>query len=76
MEIPLYSSTIRRREMDAVLTCMVSEKIGPGEINRKFSQAAKEFFNVLCGHVAIELFHATNLALRFQIPRFGGADGR
>ncbi len=46
MEIPLYSSTIRRREMDAVLTCMVSEKIGPGEINRKFSQAAKEFFNM------------------------------
>lgn len=44
MEIPLYSSTIRRREMDAVLTCMVSERIGPGEINRKFSQAAKEAF--------------------------------
>ncbi len=46
MEIPLFSSTIRRREMDAVLTCMVSEKIGPGEINHKLSQAAKEFFNV------------------------------
>ena len=46
MEIPLYSSTIMRREMDAVLTCMVSERTGPGEINRKLSQTAKEAFSM------------------------------
>ena len=46
MEIPLYSSTIMRKEMDAVLTCMVSEKTGPGEINRKLSQTAKELFRM------------------------------
>ena len=33
--IQTFSSTIRRREMDAVLTCMVDEKIGPGEINSR-----------------------------------------
>ncbi|HQL33243.1 MAG TPA: DegT/DnrJ/EryC1/StrS family aminotransferase [Treponemataceae bacterium] len=46
MKIPVFSSTIRRREMDAVLTCMVSEKIGPGEMNIKFMQLVKEIFKV------------------------------
>ncbi len=44
MKIPVYSSTIRRREMDAVLTCMVSEKIGPGEMNLKLVNQVREQF--------------------------------
>jgi len=42
MKIEVYSPTIRRREMDAVLTAMVEEKIGPGERNRLLIQTAKE----------------------------------
>lgn len=42
--IRTYSNTIRRREMDAVLTCMVDEKIGPGELNGRLIQSVKEFF--------------------------------
>ena len=41
--IQTFSSTIRRKEMDAVLTCMVDEKLGPGELNAKFIQTVKEF---------------------------------
>lgn len=41
--IQTFSTTIRRKEMDAVLTCMVDEKIGPGELNTRFIQAVKEF---------------------------------
>ena len=41
--IQTFSSTIRRKEMDAVLTCMVDEKIGPGELNGRLIQAVKEF---------------------------------
>lgn len=41
--IQTFSSTIRRKEMDAVLTCMVDEKIGPGELNTRFIQLLKEF---------------------------------
>ena len=41
--IQTYSTTIRRKEMDAVLTCMVDEKIGPGELNAKLIQQVKEF---------------------------------
>ena len=41
--IQTFSSTIRRKEMDAVLTCMVDEKLGPGELNGKLIQTVKEF---------------------------------
>ena len=40
--IQTYSSTIRRKEMEAVLTCMVDEKIGPGEMNARLIQTVKE----------------------------------
>lgn len=42
--IQTFSTTIRRKEMDAVLTCMVDERIGPGELNGRFIQTIKEFF--------------------------------
>ncbi|MDR2952220.1 MAG: DegT/DnrJ/EryC1/StrS family aminotransferase [Treponema sp.] len=43
MKIEVYSPTIRRREMDAVLTAMVEEKIGPGERNQFLIQTAKDY---------------------------------
>lgn len=42
MKIPVYSSTIRRKEMDAVLTCLVSEKLGPGEFYQRLIQQLKD----------------------------------
>ena len=42
MKIEVYSPTIRRKEMDAVLTAMVEEKIGPGDRSRILIQTAKE----------------------------------
>jgi dTDP-4-amino-4,6-dideoxygalactose transaminase len=42
MKIEIYSPTIRRKEMDSVLTAMVEEKIGPGERGRLLLQIAKE----------------------------------
>lgn len=62
--IQTYSTTIRRREMDAVLTCMVDERIGPGELNGRFIQSVKEFFG--CdGAVALRSpFSALKYALR------------
>lgn len=50
--IQTFSSTIRRKEMDAVLTCMVDERIGPGELNARLIQTAKEFFSC-AGAVAL-----------------------
>ena len=45
MRIEVYSPTIRRKEMDAVLTAMVEEKIGPGDRNRLLIHTAKERLN-------------------------------
>jgi dTDP-4-amino-4,6-dideoxygalactose transaminase len=45
MKIEIYSPTIRRKEMDAVLTAMVEEKIGPGDRGRLLIQTAKEQLN-------------------------------
>ncbi|MDR3129987.1 MAG: DegT/DnrJ/EryC1/StrS family aminotransferase [Treponema sp.] len=42
MKIEVYSPTIRRKEMDAVLTAMVEDKIGPGEQARLLVQIAKD----------------------------------
>jgi len=42
MKIEVYSPTIRRKEMDAVLTAMVEDRIGPGERSRLLLQIAKE----------------------------------
>jgi dTDP-4-amino-4,6-dideoxygalactose transaminase len=44
MKIEVYSPTIRRKEMDAVLTAMVEDKIGPGERARLLVAHAKEQF--------------------------------
>lgn len=45
MKIEVYSPTIRRKEMDAVLTAMVEDKIGPGEQSQRLVQLAKEYLH-------------------------------
>jgi dTDP-4-amino-4,6-dideoxygalactose transaminase len=40
--IEVYSPTIRRKEMDAVLTVLVEEKIGPGTRSESLIQSLKE----------------------------------
>ena len=52
-----------RKEMDAVLTCMVSEKTGPGEINSKLSLVARELFRM---DVALPL-RSGAVALRYAL---------
>jgi dTDP-4-amino-4,6-dideoxygalactose transaminase len=42
MKIEVYSPTIRRREMNAVLTALVDDKIGPGEEAKLLVQIARE----------------------------------
>jgi dTDP-4-amino-4,6-dideoxygalactose transaminase len=44
MKIDVFSPTIRRKEMDAVLTALVEDKIGPGEQAQLLVQHAKDLF--------------------------------
>ena len=65
--IQTYSTTIRRKEMDAVLTCMVDEKIGPGELNAKLITQIKEF--IKCdGAVALR---SPAIALKYALMSMG-----
>ena len=65
--IQTYSTTIRRKEMDAVLTCMVDEKIGPGELNTRLIQQVKEF--IKCdGCVALR---SPSIALKYALASLG-----
>jgi dTDP-4-amino-4,6-dideoxygalactose transaminase len=66
MKIQLYSSTIRRKEMDAVLSCLVEEKTGPGELNLRLVQSVKEYFGV-SGVVALR---SPALALKYALKTF------
>ena len=69
--IQTYSTTIRRKEMDAVLTCMVDEKIGPGELNARFVSLVKEFFK--CdGSVALR---SPAVALKYALNSLGTEKG-
>lgn len=69
--IQTYSTTIRRKEMDAVLTCMVDEKIGPGELNSRLIQQLKEF--IKCdGAVALR---SPALALKYALRCFAFEPG-
>ncbi len=45
MKVESYSPTIRRKEMDAVLTAMVEDKIGPGDRKDLLVQIAREYLN-------------------------------
>jgi dTDP-4-amino-4,6-dideoxygalactose transaminase len=44
MKIDVFSPTIRRKEMDAVLTALVEDKIGPGEQAQLLVQHARDLF--------------------------------
>jgi dTDP-4-amino-4,6-dideoxygalactose transaminase len=72
MKIEVYSPTIRRKEMDAVLTTMVEDRIGPGDHTQFLIHTVKEILNfdyclalrspVLALQVALQTLLARNSA--------------
>lgn len=72
MKIEVYSPTIRRKEMDAVLTAMVADKIGPGEQARFLIQIAKEYLQ----YDYCLALRSPAIALRFALAALGMEDGQ
>ena len=69
--IQTYSPTIRRKEMEAVLTCMVDERLGPGEMNVRLVQLIKE--NMGCaGAVALR---SPSVALYYALKALAIPEG-
>ncbi|MDR2941026.1 MAG: DegT/DnrJ/EryC1/StrS family aminotransferase [Treponema sp.] len=77
MKIEVYSPTIRRKEMDAVLTAMVEEKIGVGDRNRLLIQTAKEQikfdYALALRSPAVALYLALKAAMESQNAQTGQA---
>jgi dTDP-4-amino-4,6-dideoxygalactose transaminase len=69
MSIPVYKPTLKRRDMDAVLTCMVSDEIGPGSLAERFSKELSKYLNKRNGPALRSPAEALALALRcLELP--------
>ena len=42
MSIPVFCSYIRRKDMDSVLNCLVTDSVGPGDYLDRFQKASRE----------------------------------
>lgn len=49
-----------------VRTLLQTEAVSPQDLE----DVAKEYFNVLCGHIAKAMYQATKVASRFDVPAF------
>ena len=47
--IPIFRPSIKRKDMDAVLTCLVSDSIGHGQLARRFSAEVSDYVGVAGG---------------------------
>ncbi len=63
MAIPVFKPSIKRKSMDAVLTCLVSEKIGTGGICREFTDLLSQYLGSAGGLVFREHRRALSTAL-------------
>lgn len=61
MKIPVFKPSIKRRDMDTVLSCMVSDKLGPGDLSNELAKMTAKQLEISGGftfssyHTAISL---------------------
>ncbi|MFP3091029.1 DegT/DnrJ/EryC1/StrS family aminotransferase [Treponema sp. TIM-1] len=72
MKIDVYSPTIRRKEMDAVLTALVEDKVGPGDQSRLLTVGARDYLQY---DYSLAL-RSPAIALRLALESLGLADGQ
>jgi dTDP-4-amino-4,6-dideoxygalactose transaminase len=63
MSIPVFRSYIRRKDMDTVLNCLVTDSVGPGEYLERFQKAAREGLGFDYGFAVRSPYVALGLAL-------------
>jgi dTDP-4-amino-4,6-dideoxygalactose transaminase len=56
--IPVYKPTIKRKDMDNVLTCMVSEVLGPGAMLKQLLEKVDEYLDT-SGVIALSSYYFT-----------------
>ena len=71
MAVPVFRPTVKRKDMGSVLSCIVSDKIGPGEISRELVARAGH----LLGHAGGVTLCNSYLALTAALEALGLAAG-
>lgn len=61
MPISVFKPTIKRRDMDAVLSCLVSEQIGPGTLSTILVREASSYLSISGGFALREYKRAIEL---------------
>ncbi len=63
MALPVYRPTVKRKDMGSVLSCIVSDKIGPGEISRELAARAAHVLGHAGGVTLANSYLALSVAL-------------
>jgi len=67
--IPINRPSIRRKDMDSVLTCMVNDSLGPGEQGRELVRAVADIIGIAGGVAVRDNQRAIRLALELiELP--------
>lgn len=75
-KIALFRPTIRRRQMHAVLECLVSEEIGPGALARRLAREVAAALRLAGGVALADYGAALSAALRVVTGGGGGGGSR
>jgi perosamine synthetase len=63
MAVPIFRPTVKRKDMGSVLSCIVSDKIGPGEISRELVTRACHLLGHAGGITVANPYIALSVAL-------------
>ncbi len=63
MKIPVFKPSIKRRDMDNVLSCMVSDKVGPGDLSNELAKLISKQFELAGGFTFSSYYIAISIAL-------------
>ena len=63
MAISVFRPTIKRRDMDSVLTCMVSDRLGPGLLSAELASSVASYLGIAGGIACANYRTALSMAL-------------
>jgi len=72
MSIPVFKPMIRRKEMDAVLSCLVDETIAYGNVSRRFVRSLAQYIGCSGGFAFKETYRGISTILKCLEIEIGG----
>ncbi|HUX37319.1 MAG TPA: DegT/DnrJ/EryC1/StrS family aminotransferase [Rectinemataceae bacterium] len=73
MSIPVFRSYIKRKDMDTVLSCLMTDSVGPGSYLERFQKNAREYFGIEFGFLVRSPLDGLAMALDALAVKAGDA---